>query len=277
MKHQQVSEDLAGPPGLALPPGLSAPSGSARKKAAKRLADLELAAAGYPPGLSPPPGLETIDEDVAHSDSTTVDGNSTEFTESPAGARESAWDDSEMYQVQLSGLPNEILSDIMFKAVLQQAQLNGSYSSFSTSPGKACGTAVVNLISASAAEWAVVHFHGRVWADDRCVTAYLVPKIQSEEEAWFQSCADMEFDGISFQSFVAEVEVPSTGFSADSPAFVPSQATPNAMSAEAAVFVPGQKSMALDQKFANGSDVSTSVDGESESDEEKVAVEVVAA
>ena len=39
---------------------------------------------------------------------------------------------------------------LLLKAVLQQAQLNGSYSTFSTSPGKACGTAVVNLINASA-------------------------------------------------------------------------------------------------------------------------------
>merc|ERR1719440_426252 len=78
----------------------------------------------------------------------------------------------------------------------------------------------------------------------------------------------------AFQAFGAEGERPS-GFDIDAPAFVPTCAASGGLSAEAPVFVPGQKSMALDQKFTNNSDVST-VDGESESDEEKAAVVVTA-
>jgi len=294
-KQQQVVDTIEPPPGLAPPPGLPVLSGSARKKAAKRLADSDLA--GCPPGLSLPPGLEPIAEDAATSESTAAGDDSS--TASPAYGSE------EMHQVQLTGLPNEILSDMMFQAVLQQAQLGGAYANFSTTRGKRFGKALINFTSEFAAEWCVQHFHGRSWAaDGTVVNACLLSSSRSEKEAngeplpdsiwleaWFQEACAMEnlgeFEDFhlaasapAFQAFGSDTDRPSVGFSFDTPAFVPTGISASGLcgglSAEAPAFVPGQKSMALDRKFANGSDVST-VDGESESDEEKVAAVEVAA
>merc|ERR1719183_1962410 len=88
----------------------------------------------------------------------------------------------EMHRVQLTGLPNEILSDLMFQAVLQQAQLSGSYSSFTTSPGKPCGEAFVNMVSESAAEWCIQHFHGRSWATDGTPVSARLSRSSAEQE-----------------------------------------------------------------------------------------------
>jgi len=303
-KHDQ---SVAPPPGLALPPGLSAPSSLSRKKAIRRLVGDELAAAGFPPGLAMPPGLalppglETIAEDVATSDSTTA-GESTPA--SPAESSESEESSEEKHQVQLSGLPIDILSDIMFRAVLQQAQLNGHYSKFTTSPGKPLGKAVVTLVSQSAADWCICHFHGRVWADGVPVNAHLLAKrgapeatsadISPEEpwlEAWFQEACSLEGLGDFGKEELGEVwfpeaveqyppakqdQRPSSSFSAEAPAFALGSSLPGGLSAKAPAFVPGKKSMAPDQRVTNSSDVST-VDGESESDEEKVVVIEVAA
>jgi len=304
VKHEQVSSEVAPPPGLAPPPGNSAPAPSSRNKVVRRLVDAELASAGFPPGLpipaglAAPPGLETIAEDVATSDSTTA-GEST--PPSPTSCEKSSFGtmesevSEEMHRVQLIGLPNQILSDPMFQAVLQQAQLNGQYTSFTTRPGKPYGEALVNLVSHSAAEWCAYHFHSRVWtADGVPVEAKLLDESSAEQEAtvadpsadeawletWFiEACAmkgvaelgEAELGEVWFPE--ATPQRPSASFSADAPAFMPSSV---GLSAEARVFVPGKKSLALDQRCTNNSDVST-VDGESESDEDKAAViEVIA-
>jgi hypothetical protein len=191
-----------------------------------------------------------------------------------------------IHQVQLVGLPNEILSDMMFRAVLQQAQLNGSYSSFTTSPGKNLpwGEAVIDLVSDSAAQWCCYHFHGRSWmADGTEVIATLLTPSSFEQDAaleplaqfdetWLESLA---MESAWFQSACAMESLAMEGLSFDSLAYSSSCAAAGGLSAEAPVFVPGMKSMGVDNSLANNSDVST-VDGESESDEDKVAVEVVA-
>lgn len=290
--RHQVSEELEPPPGLpaptklAPPPGLPAPSTSRKKASKKRHADagLDLAAAGCPPGLSLPPGLETINEDVANSEST-ASGESPVYLDSSADASQAS---EEMHQVQLTGLPNQILSDMMMEAVLQQAQLNGCYTSFTTSPGKSCGEVVINMVSAEAAEWCAQHFHGRSWsADGTVVSACLLNQNTTEAEisdvperawleAWFQEACAMEgygkLDEEIFQPVDAMLEMPASGFPVDAPAFLPTPMTFGGFSAEAPVFVPGQKSM---EKFSNNSECST-VDGESESDEDKAAAEVAA-
>lgn len=304
-KPQQVSDVVPLPPGLAPPPGLPAPARSTRKKAARRHSD-ELAAAGCPPGLTLPPGLETIAEDVVTSDSTTVGDTSPPpspmFAKSSAGALESNLESvtyttqvsGEIHQVQLTGLPNEILNDQMLRAVLQQAQLNGCYSSFTTSHGKSCGEALIELVSQPAAEWCVQHFHGRRWAaNDTLVSAYLLTPSSTEHqcespdqqlpeefwlEAWFHDACELgEEISVNAASFPhIDTQRLSAGLSAGAPAFVPSYVASGGLSAEAPVFVPGQKSTSFDQKSTNTSDASTVDEEESESDDEKVAVEVAA-
>jgi len=208
-----------------------------------------------------------------------------------------------LHQVQLVGLPNEILNDDMFPAVLQQAQLKGSYTGFSLTPGteKPWGEAVINLVSHSCAEWCAYHFHGCSWmADGTEVSAQLLqPENFDHEvaleampmldetwlEAWYpDACAMeqllMEGMGDEFEAPVLghEFEAPVLGLEAEPPqdvsldslALVP--ASTGQLSAEAPVFVPGQKSMAFDQGMPNNSDVSTE-DG-SESEEEKARIQV---
>jgi hypothetical protein len=230
--------------------------------------------------------LETISEDVANSDSTTS-GDSPAYLESSADASQAS---EEMHQVQLTGLPNQILSDMMMEAVLQQAQLNGCYTSFTTTPGpgKSCGEVVINMVSAEAAEWCAQHFHGRSWsADGTVVSACLLNQNITEAEmndvperawleAWFQEACAMEgygkLDEETFQPVDSTLEMPSSGFSVDTPAYLPLPMSFGGFSAEAPVFVPGQKSL---EKLSNNSECST-VDGESESDEDKAAIEVAA-
>lgn len=342
---QQAAEATPLVPGIAPPPGLRPPglSASACKKAIRKL-EAELFA---------PPGLETIAED--DDSESTADGTSPTISD---GAAESIID-SETPQVRVVGLPNELLSDLMFQAVLQQAHLKGLHTGFLTRHGDRCGEAVINFVDESAAEWCVQHFHGRRWAaDGRPVEAHLLTRgkaaheagpftvgqlvefvglvsrddlngvcgiitswdaaagrwtvvlssgepVQarpanlvassteaaandtSEEpwlEAWFHEACDQDisqfgdaqldlFQGQNYGCGLGgDVERHFEGFSADAPAFVPSSAGADSggLSAEALVFVPGEKSVALDQKFTSTSEVST-LDGESESDSEKTA------
>jgi len=66
-------------------------------------------------------------------------------------------------EVVLSGLPNIILSDIMFTAVIEQAECLDALVSFSTWTGKPCGGASVFLSCADAAGRCVKHFRGCEW------------------------------------------------------------------------------------------------------------------
>lgn len=68
--------------------------------------------------------------------------------------------------VQVSSLPNHILSHAMMSAILEQSQLDGEVSHFVTRPGahgSGRGEAVITLTSAEAAERCSEHFHGRRW------------------------------------------------------------------------------------------------------------------
>lgn len=169
---RQAAEATPLPAGIEPPPGLPPPglTASARKKAIKKLAEAELTA---------PPGLETIAEDD-DAESTAADGTS---PPSSVGAAESVMD-SEMPRVRLTGLPNELLSDLIFQAVLQQGHLKGVYTSFTTRRGDRCGEATVNFLTESAAEWCVHHFHGCCWAADGTpVEALLLSRGKAIHEA----------------------------------------------------------------------------------------------
>jgi hypothetical protein len=215
---------------------------------------------------------------------------------------------AEMYQVQLTGLPNEILCGAMFKVVLQQARLNGYYSSYSTTPGGSSGEAVISLLTEEAADWCVYHFRNCSWgAGGTMLGAELISRPSSEQvselfDELFDSLAAFppgplfqEADALDASliasdavetSLYADSERQAARLSSDAPAFVPGStvarfsaeapefvmpAMLGGLSAEAHEFIPGQlteKLMALSSKFANNSDVST-VDGDSDRDSEK--------
>lgn len=290
LKYRQASDKLANVELVCLPLALAAKRCSVQ--ATRRLATAELSAAGFPPGLALPPGLEyleTIVEDAATSDESTTSGEGDSQSSLPSketGSASVRLSEDIRHQVHLTGLPREILSDKMFRVVLQQAQLTGSYTSFTTSKGEKCGEAIINMVSESAAEWCAQHFRGRSWVSDSLrVEARVLsagdgePKAMaialSEEEAWLEVWfREASVQGAQLDDpFEIHVERPSTSLPVDGLASIAVSTT--LLSAEAPVFVPGKKGMVIDKRFtANNSDVST-VDGESESDEEKVAIEVV--
>jgi hypothetical protein len=310
---QKASEAISLPPGLAPPPGLPTPSASQRKKGeryAKQLAGHESAQP-----LVRPPGLESIAEDAimpikvdATEDDETSSSVSPMYIESSISTPESTLDTleaipSEIYQVQLLGLPNEILCDAMFEVVLQQARLNGHYSGYRTTPGESTGEAVVDITNESAAEWCLQHFRSCSWGvGGTMLGAEIISKPSSEqvgelfEEFLFagfqpgplfqEGKLDGELDesdGVESALYTDNERltglsshalpfVPGARLSAEAPEFVMSAMT-GGLSAGAQEFVPGQlteKIVALSSKFANTSDVST-VDGDSEVDSEKEA------
>lgn len=65
--------------------------------------------------------------------------------------------------VQVSSLPNHILSDAMMSATLDQAQLDKFVLNFVTKPGACRGEAIITLSSTDAAIKCARHFHGRRW------------------------------------------------------------------------------------------------------------------
>jgi len=65
--------------------------------------------------------------------------------------------------VQISSLPNHLLSDAMMNATLDQAQLEDFVVGFITKPGAQRGEALITLSTADAAVKCARHFHGRRW------------------------------------------------------------------------------------------------------------------
>jgi hypothetical protein len=210
----------------------------------------------------------------------------------------------EMYQVQLTGLPNEILCGAMFEVVLQQARLNGFYSSYTTTPGRSSGEAVVSLPTEEVADWCVYHFRSCSWGvGGTMLGAELISRPSSEQVSEiFDSLAAFpagplfqEGDALDTSliasdaieaSLYADSDRQAARLSSDAPAFVPGSTVARfsaeapefvmplmlgGLSAGAHEFIPGQlteKLMALSSKLANNSDVST-VDGDSDRDSEK--------
>jgi len=272
---QQASDALSLPPGLAPPPGLPAPTAASRRKAAKQLAGID----ALQPSLVRPPGLESIAEDPIISTKTDEDAE-TSSTTSPMYVESSTGGTSidnlisgrtgeedmlsEMYQVQLSGLPNEILCGAMFEVVLQQARLNGYYSSYTTTLGESSGEALIYLPTESAAEWCLYHFRSCSWGlggtmlaaeivsrptceqvgelfEDGLFEDGLFDQLASFSPSLFQEGDHLEVvgdesDGTDVPLY-ADSERQSARLSSDAPAFVPGSAPLARLSIEAPEFV----------------------------------------
>jgi hypothetical protein len=85
-------------------------------------------------------------------------------------------DDSKpAHQVLVSGLPNELLSEMMFTAILQQSGMDAVVRSFKSCPGskQPIGQVLVSLDTAYAADWCCYHFHHRQWGGSQ-VTAEII-------------------------------------------------------------------------------------------------------
>lgn len=155
---------------------------------------------------------------------------------------------SSSHKVVITGLPNKILCETMMRAVLQQAQVEGSVLSFSTCAGQPCGEASVTLSTRCAAETCVKHFHGRRWDSSGIVIcAMIIPT----------------GGGISTGTCS---EARSTVLSADSPVFVP---TGQLIERAVATMESHVSSMEKGAKtLSPSSDASTEV-GESEAEDDK--------
>jgi len=218
MNAAQPTTTMMPPPGLVLPAGSIL---SATMKAA------QLTAAMLPPsGLAPPPGLELPLPSLASPPGLEDDAGDEAQLRFPAPAHEEA-------TVQISNLPNHILSDAMMEATLQQAGLEEFVSSIDAEPGKYSGQALVTLTSLDAAMQCICHFQGRRWG------------------------------GLTVSAAFMPLRRTSKPLSADAPAFVPS----SVLAAEAPAFIPATMttSTALKEKPVSDADASTE-DGESASE-----------
>jgi len=109
-----------------------------------RAPDVTPAHIEFPPGLPAPPGL----------DMETLMEKASALMASPAES---------VCKVTIRGLPNKLLSEPMFEAVLQQAGLDSGVERFSVKPGKPVSLATVIFSSRAAAALCVAHFQGCQW------------------------------------------------------------------------------------------------------------------
>lgn len=136
------------PPGLEPPPGLALPR-------------------GRPEGLAPPPGLEKPT-------------NADEQSSSPMYISSRLCPPVPGVSVQISSLPNHLLSDAMMSVTLEQAKLEKYVSSIKTKPGRQRGEALITLTTTDAAIRCILHFNGRRWdASGFLVSAWLLPTQQA--------------------------------------------------------------------------------------------------
>jgi hypothetical protein len=68
-----------------------------------------------------------------------------------------------IFKVLLTGLPAEMMSDIMMEAMLQQSGVDSAVINFNTRMGSMSGEAVVKLKDRNAAQKCARHFDGRRW------------------------------------------------------------------------------------------------------------------
>eukprot|EP00928_Gymnodinium_smaydae_P023198 TRINITY_DN19234_c0_g2_i1.p1 TRINITY_DN19234_c0_g2~~TRINITY_DN19234_c0_g2_i1.p1 ORF type:complete len:414 (-),score=110.68 TRINITY_DN19234_c0_g2_i1:406-1566(-) len=233
------------PPGLAPPPGFEAAAASSDSSGSQC--------------LSPPPGLA--------GESTSQDSIGSVNAAAAAQPTEGA------LQVTISGLPNDILSEAMFEAVLQQAGLDGVIVSFTTSKGKSWGKAVVVVSDAFTAEWCANHFRGRRWNSSGTeVIARISPVAGAKAPEKTAAPGFVGSSGLSAQA--AEFQPKNSQETSTKAAGARGAA--GTLSAEAPTFVPGallaNGASAATRKHRQGgaatSDTSTEV-GDSELDDEK--------
>lgn len=191
-----------------------------------------------PPGLLPPPGLEANDE-----------------AESEQPAASSEW------QVVITGLPGKLLSEAMLEAVFQQAGLD-CHVGFSVGGAKSSKESVtVRFSSMLDARRCVVHFQGCQWdKSGEAVATEVIPP--ADGPMLFSANDDEEGQkGMSRDAPVFQPGAGFSGFSAQAPAFVPSEPCPSGDLKEPVVELSEER-----RCNKPGSDTSTEV-GESEDDE----------
>lgn len=139
-----------------------------------------------PPGLAPPPGLELLQGPKKTQKKNKIVAQPPGLEQAAAQRKEKASRDnacmSPMYitshlsaaptplrapecgfTVEVSSLPNHILSDAMLGASLEQALLDKFVTGFITKPGQQRGEAFITLTTMDAALKCAKHFHGRRW------------------------------------------------------------------------------------------------------------------
>jgi hypothetical protein len=152
----------------------------------------------------------------------------------------------------ISGLPNKVLTEVMFEAVLEQASLSHLVVNFELLPGKPSGEAKISLVSRMAAEQCALHFRGCQWDPSGA------PVIVSLDIEECPENGDWELEMAAACTAGAE----GLRLDASAEAFAFSDFS---MSSEAPEFVPGgSKTMTR----AINSDTSTEV-GESEVEDEQ--------
>mmetsp|Transcript_60140 Transcript_60140/g.143336 ORF Transcript_60140/g.143336 Transcript_60140/m.143336 type:complete len:347 (-) Transcript_60140:210-1250(-) len=150
--------DCAGvlPPGLELPPGLKIPAGLCEKNILKVLDDVK--------------GCKSLETSSGFHTAAACE----DFTQSQLPAVE----------VCVTGLPNDILSDVMFEAVMQQAGLEGGVADYLTRPGDKSGEAIIRIYHPGAVDRCLNHFNGCQWLSGIKVSAEVVEySPQSQLEA----------------------------------------------------------------------------------------------
>lgn len=252
------------PPGLPVPPSL------------RLLASWEAACA--PPGLEKPAARGGGARTRPKAYSCVSTSASSVTTEEPRGrglseetlSEEGFHEQLPAYSATISGLPNKLLTEAMFEAILEQASLSHLVLGFTLRAGKPCGEATVSLVGRAALEHCARHFQGCQW-DPNGATVEVAVDIQESQDD-----ADWE---LAVAAAYAGGEGGFGGAAAEAIALFGAQ--PTALSCEALVFVPaaslGVEAASADE--AGGaeaakpaapvtSDTSTEV-GESEAEDEQ--------
>lgn len=194
-----------------------------------------------PPGLLPPPGLEASVQDES---------------EQPAASSE--------WQVIITGLPGKLLSEAMLEAVFQQAGLD-CHVGFSVGGAKSSKESVtIRFSSMLDARRCVVHFQGCQWDKSGAAVATEVIPPADDPKLFAANTKNEEGQkGMSADAAVFQPGAGFNGFSAQAPAFVPSEPCPSGDLKEPAA----ELELGEERRCSKpGSDTSTQA-GESEDDE----------
>lgn len=249
-------EDLCPPPGLAKP---AARGGGVRAGRAKAYSSCSTSAASVTTEEPPP-------EEAAHGARAAARGLVEEAEE-----LHQQWPS---YSATISGLPNKLLTETMFEAVLEQASLSHLVLGFTLRTGRPCGEARVSLVGPAALEHCARHFQGCQWDPSGAQVAVAVDIQECQEGAdWeLQELAaaaayaggEGGFGGAAAAEALALFGAQSTAMSCEAPVFVPSAG----FAAEAASAGEPGGAEAGKPAAPVTSDTSTEV-GESEAEDEQ--------
>jgi len=137
-----------------------------------------------PPGLELPPGLDLPFSLREMDAQEACPPKETESAYVPASAQGLHPTECQqpVAEVSVSGLPNDILSDIMFEAVMQQAGLDGGVADYLTRPGVESGEAIIRIYHPHAVQQCLNHFNGCQWLSGMKVSATVVePSVAAKQ------------------------------------------------------------------------------------------------